>query len=223
LICASPQALHPLGQPSVARPTGFPALRFPPWPVKCEAYFTGPRQFRMKPRADLQQRSNASVDSLTPVRLIRRSPDLLLLRSCHAAVFLDLPKGLDSPFGLPCGSLPSGCPAARVTGVSIYLAHSRKLDNFIELPRDLVCSHPGSQSPAGLPTAPFLRAASPSRKTLPAGGRRSGSFFVSPSTEPLMERRSRGTRAEGRGLRQSKWSRGLRRQLSRVQRPEASG
>ena len=40
-------ALHPLGQPSVARPTGFPALRFPT------------RQFRMKTRADLQQRSIA--------------------------------------------------------------------------------------------------------------------------------------------------------------------
>ena len=48
--------------PSVARPTGFPALRFPPWPVKCEAYFTGPRQFRMEPRADLQQRSNAPLN-----------------------------------------------------------------------------------------------------------------------------------------------------------------
>jgi hypothetical protein len=112
----------------------------------------GEREPHIHPRAIL-------VDSLVPVRLIRRSPDLLLLRSCHAAVFLDLPKGLDSPFGLPCGSLPSGCPAARVTGVSIYLAHSRKLDNFIELPRDLVCSHPGSQSPAGLPTAPYLAAA----------------------------------------------------------------
>ena len=31
---------------------------------------------------------------------------------------------------------------------------ARKLHNLIELPRDLVCSHPGSQSPAGLPAAP---------------------------------------------------------------------
>jgi hypothetical protein len=115
LICAFPSALHPLGQPSVARPTGFPALRFPPWPVKCEAYFTGPRQFRMKPRADLQQRNNASVDSLTPVCLIRRSPDLLLLRSCHAAVFLDLPKGLDSPCGLPSAVSRAASQAAWVT------------------------------------------------------------------------------------------------------------
>jgi len=29
LICAFPPALHPSGQPSVARPKGFPALRFP--------------------------------------------------------------------------------------------------------------------------------------------------------------------------------------------------
>jgi hypothetical protein len=64
-----------LGQPSVARPTGFPALRFPT------------RQFRMEPRADLQQRSNAPVDSLTPVRLTLRAA---------------------------CGSLPSGCHAAWV-------------------------------------------------------------------------------------------------------------
>jgi hypothetical protein len=75
LICASPPALHPLGQPSVARPTGFPALRFP----------TG--QLRMEPRADLKQRSNAPVDSLTPVPLIRRFPNLA------------------PPSELPCGSL----------------------------------------------------------------------------------------------------------------------
>jgi hypothetical protein len=47
---------------------------------------------------------------------------------------------------------------------------ARKHDNLIELPRDLVCSPPlravalsepeaGSQSPAGLPAAPFLDAA----------------------------------------------------------------
>jgi len=48
LICASPPARHPLGQPLVARPTGFPALRFPS------------RQFRMEPCADLQQRSIAA-------------------------------------------------------------------------------------------------------------------------------------------------------------------
>jgi hypothetical protein len=71
LICASPPALHPLGQPSVARPTGFPALRFPPWPVKCEAYFTGPRQLRIKPRADLQQRSNPPLHLDRPRRLCR--------------------------------------------------------------------------------------------------------------------------------------------------------
>jgi hypothetical protein len=73
LICASPPALHPLGQPSVARPTGFPALRFPT------------RQFRMEPRADLEQRSNPPVDSLNPGRLTLRAA---------------------------CGSLPSGYHAA---------------------------------------------------------------------------------------------------------------
>jgi hypothetical protein len=61
LICASPPALHPLGQPSVARPTGFPALRFP----------TG--QLRMKPRADLEQRSNPPPHLDPPLRL-RRNP-----------------------------------------------------------------------------------------------------------------------------------------------------
>ena len=54
LICASPLALHPLGQPSVARPTGFPALRFP----------SG--QLRMEPRADLQQRSNPTFNLNLP-------------------------------------------------------------------------------------------------------------------------------------------------------------
>jgi len=75
LICASPPALHPSGQPSLARPTGFPAFRFPS------------RQFRMKPRPDLQQRSNAPVDSLTPVRLTLR------------AAFSSLPRNFPSCLG----------------------------------------------------------------------------------------------------------------------------
>jgi hypothetical protein len=75
LICAFPSALHPLGQPSVARPTGFPALRFPT------------RQLRMEPRADLEQRSNPSVDSLTPVRLTLR------------AAFSSLPRSFPSCLG----------------------------------------------------------------------------------------------------------------------------
>jgi hypothetical protein len=75
LICASPPALHPLGQPLVASPTGFPALRF----------LTS--QLRMKPRADLQQRSNPSVDSLTPVRLTLR------------AAFSSLPRSFPSCLG----------------------------------------------------------------------------------------------------------------------------
>jgi hypothetical protein len=49
-----------------------------------------------------------------------------------------------------------------------------KLDNLIELPRDLVCSHPGSQSPAGLPTAPYLAAA-----------QRLGSAFRIPKIAPF--------------------------------------
>ena len=44
LIGAFPPALHPLGQPSVARPTGFPALRFP----------TG--QNRVEPRPERNER-----------------------------------------------------------------------------------------------------------------------------------------------------------------------
>jgi hypothetical protein len=36
---------------------------------------------------------------------------------------------------------------------------ARKLHNFIELPRNLVCSPPDSQSPEGLPAAPYLAAA----------------------------------------------------------------
>ena len=43
LICASPPALHPSGQPAVALTPGRPAFCFTPWPVKCEAYFTGLR------------------------------------------------------------------------------------------------------------------------------------------------------------------------------------
>jgi len=50
-----------------------------------------------------------------------------------------------------------------------------KVDDLIDLGVDLVRGSPDPRSPAGLPAAPFLRAA-----------RRSGSFFVSPSTEPLM-------------------------------------
>jgi hypothetical protein len=34
-----------------------------------------------------------------------------------------------------------------------------KLHNLIELPRNLVCGPPDAQSPAGLPTAPYLAAA----------------------------------------------------------------
>jgi hypothetical protein len=43
LICASPPALHPSGQPAVDFTPGRPAFCFTPWPVKCEAYFTGLR------------------------------------------------------------------------------------------------------------------------------------------------------------------------------------
>jgi hypothetical protein len=50
-----------------------------------------------------------------------------------------------------------------------------KVDDLINLGVDLVRGSPDPRSPPGLPAAPFLRAA-----------RRSGSFFVSPSTEPLM-------------------------------------
>jgi hypothetical protein len=50
-----------------------------------------------------------------------------------------------------------------------------KVDDLIDLLIDLVRGSPYPRSPPGLPSAPFLRAA-----------RRSGSFFVSPSTEPLM-------------------------------------
>ncbi len=73
MIRASPPALHPLGQPSVALTPGRPAFRFTPWPVKCEAYFTGHRQFRMEPRADLEQRSNPPLHLDPPLRL-RRHP-----------------------------------------------------------------------------------------------------------------------------------------------------
>jgi hypothetical protein len=51
-----------------------------------------------------------------------------------------------------------------------------KLDNLIELPRDLVCSPPDSQSPAGLPTAPYLAAA-----------HRLGSAFRIPRIAPFMK------------------------------------
>jgi len=43
LICAFPPALHPSGQPAVARPAGFPTLRFP----------TG--QNRVEPRPERNQ------------------------------------------------------------------------------------------------------------------------------------------------------------------------
>ena len=42
-----------------------------------------------------------------------------------------------------------------------------KLHNLIELPRDLVCAFPKSQSPSGLPAAPYLRAAPALRFSLP--------------------------------------------------------
>ncbi len=70
LTCAFPSALRPSGQPLVAHPTGFPAFRFTAWPVKCEAYFTGPRQLRMKPRSNLEQRRNP------PLHLDRPRPHL---------------------------------------------------------------------------------------------------------------------------------------------------
>ena len=60
LICTFPPALHPLGQPSVARPTGFPALRFPtsqnrvePSPERNER--TNPLPHRDRPRIRLDQ------------------------------------------------------------------------------------------------------------------------------------------------------------------------
>jgi hypothetical protein len=40
--------------------------------VKCEAYFTGLRQFRMEPRADLEQRSNPPLHLDLP-RTLRRN------------------------------------------------------------------------------------------------------------------------------------------------------
>ncbi len=43
----------------------------------------------------------------------------------------------------------------------------RKLDNLIELPRNLVCAFPKLQIPAGLPTAAFLRTAPALRFGLP--------------------------------------------------------
>ncbi len=42
-----------------------------------------------------------------------------------------------------------------------------KLDNLIELPRNLVCAFPKSQSPAGLLAAAYLRAAPALRFSLP--------------------------------------------------------
>jgi len=94
LICAFPPALHPSGQPSVARPTGFPALRFPAG------------QFRMEPRAERNQRPHPPphldlprsglinpLSIFNSVVMIRAFPRRLTLRSA-------------------CGSLPSGCPAA---------------------------------------------------------------------------------------------------------------
>jgi hypothetical protein len=44
---------------------------------------------------------------------------------------------------------------------------ARKLDNLIELPRELVCSPPNSQSPSGLPAAAVLLAAPALRFSLP--------------------------------------------------------
>jgi hypothetical protein len=119
LICASPPALHPLGQPSVARPTGFPALRFP----------TG--QLRKEPRADLQQRSNAPVDSLTPVRLTLRAAFSSLPRSFPICLGdLDLPRTLSGNPGknleqsrLPSPIMPNQpqtFPAAKFKGNSLH-------------------------------------------------------------------------------------------------------
>lgn len=70
-------------------------------------------------------------------------------------------------------------------------ANLSKVNDLVDLRVDLVRGSPDPQSPVGLPAAPFLCAA-----------RRSGSFFVSPSTEPLMGRgvERPGPRVEGRGL-----------------------
>ena len=75
LIGAFPPALHPLGQPSVARPTGFPDLRFPtgqnrvePRPERNKRPHPPPHRDRPRIRLDqpikhLQQRH---VDSRLP-------------------------------------------------------------------------------------------------------------------------------------------------------------
>ena len=75
LICAFPPALHPPGQPSVALPAGFPALRFPtgqnrvePSPERNESphpppHGDRPRIWLDQPIQHLQQRH---VDSRLP-------------------------------------------------------------------------------------------------------------------------------------------------------------
>jgi hypothetical protein len=92
--------LRPLGQPSVALPTGFPALRFPS------------RQFRMEPRADLEQRSNPTFNLDLPGTL-RRNPQKNLEQS-----------RVDSR--LPSASHPSGCLAA-VSRAAARLPGSERL------------------------------------------------------------------------------------------------
>jgi hypothetical protein len=57
--------------------------------------------------------------------------------------------------------------------------------------QNLVCAPPGLQSPAGLPAAAYLGAASPSRKTLRAGGQRLGSGFRIPKIAPFKKMFSR--------------------------------
>ncbi len=59
LICAFPSALHPAGQPAVALTPDRPAFRFTAG------------QFRMEPRADLEQRSNVAPHLDPPLRLLR--------------------------------------------------------------------------------------------------------------------------------------------------------
>ena len=119
LICTFPPALHPLGQPSVARPTGFPALRFPtsqnrvePSPERNER--TNPLPHRDRPRIRLDQ----PIKHLQERHVDSRLPTAFDSQIAQSASPSELPDGslsrpsqdLDSPYGLPVAVYRTAAP-----------------------------------------------------------------------------------------------------------------
>ncbi len=87
---------------------------------------------------------------------------------------------LISPFRLPAAVARAASQAAWMHRRVDIPSAPGELNNLIELPRNLVCSHPGSQSPSGLPAAAYLGAA-----------HRLGSAFRIPRIAPFRKMFSR--------------------------------